>query len=215
MPLRRRPEIDRLDTIALAVQELEVLHDAVPARQLLVRAQLEAEELLGRPAGVLADEVLGHESAGRGAVRAEGEGEVRDRVGECVALLDPRARVRDEVGLVPRVDLSLRDRASPRHRLACLQALASVGPASKAAGLEILLREFKDTTNSIEVRRAIPIAIGEMVKAQEVSGDTFQVLKNALKEEDEQVWRNAGRALGKAKLTGEQAREVFQEQRIE
>ncbi|MGE0713211.1 MAG: HEAT repeat domain-containing protein [Planctomycetota bacterium] len=101
-------------------------------------------------------------------------------------------------------------------RLACLQALAAIGAPAKAAALEILLKEFRDKdANSLEVRRAIPVAVGELIKAQEVSGDTFQVLKNALKEEDEQVWRNAGHALGKGKLTGEQAREVFQEQRLE
>ena len=86
---------------------------------------------------------------------------------------------------------------------------------SKGAALEVLLREFRDDTNSIEVRRMLPVAIGELIKAQDVSGDTFQVLKNALKDEDEQIWRNSGRALGKGKLSGEQAREVYSEQRIE
>ena len=100
-------------------------------------------------------------------------------------------------------------------RLACLKALAAIGPTGKAAALEILLREFQDDTNSIEVRRAIPTAIGELIKGQAVSGETFQVLKNALKQEDPQVWTNAGRALGKGKLTGPQAREVYEEQRLE
>jgi len=100
-------------------------------------------------------------------------------------------------------------------RLACLKALAAIGPAGKSASLEILLREFQDDTNSIEVRRAIPTAIGEVIKGQVVSGDTFQVLKNALKQDDQGVWTNAGRALGKGKLTGPQAREVYEEQRLE
>jgi CheY-like chemotaxis protein len=100
-------------------------------------------------------------------------------------------------------------------RLACLKALAAIGPAAKGAALEILLREFQDDTNSIEVRRGIPTAIGELIKGQAVSGDTFQVLKNALKQDDQGVWTNAGRALGKGKLTGPQAREVYEEQRLE
>ncbi|HBP20142.1 MAG TPA: hypothetical protein DEA08_20425 [Planctomycetes bacterium] len=100
-------------------------------------------------------------------------------------------------------------------RLACLKALAAIGAPAKGAALEVLLREFRDDTNSIEVRRMLPVAIGELIKAQDVSGDTFQVLKNALKDEDEQIWRNSGRALGKGKLSGEQAREVYSEQRIE
>ena len=100
-------------------------------------------------------------------------------------------------------------------RLACLHGLAAVGPEGKGAALETLIREFQDDTNSIEVRRAIPLAVGELIKGAPVSGDTFQVLKNALKDSDAELVTNAGRALGKGKLTGEQAREVYEEQRLE
>ena len=78
-----------------------------------------------------------------------------------------------------------------------------------------LVREFKNTNNDIEVRRAIPTAIGEVIKNQQTPGEVFQVLKNALKSEDADVWRNSFHALGKGKLTGAQALEVFNEQRQE
>jgi CheY-like chemotaxis protein len=100
-------------------------------------------------------------------------------------------------------------------RLACLAALEAIGPAAREVGIEILTNEFQDETNSIEVRRALPRAIGEILKGSEIPGETFQLLKAALGSEDTELWRNAGYALGKAKLTGAQALEVFNEQRLE
>ena len=68
-----------------------------------------------------------------------------------------------------------------------------------------LVREFKDDTNSIEVRRAIPVAIGECIRGAPVPGEVFETLKAALKSEDADLWRNAGMAIGKGQLTGAQA----------
>ena len=44
---------------------------------------------------------------------------------------------------------------------------------------------------------------------------SLAALKAALAEEDERIWRAAGYALGKAKVTGAQSLEVFNEQRLE
>jgi len=100
-------------------------------------------------------------------------------------------------------------------RLACLEALSSVGPAARGAAFDVLVREFQDDTNSIEVRRALPKAIGECAKGGDLTGDAFQALKAALSHDDEGVWSAAGYALGKAKLTEAQALEVFKAQRLE
>jgi HEAT repeat protein len=100
-------------------------------------------------------------------------------------------------------------------RLACLKALESVGPAGRGAALDILVGEFQDETNSIEVRRALPLAIGEVAKGSAINGDTFDALKAALASDDEGIWKNSGYALGKAKLTGAQAFQVFNEQRLD
>ena len=100
-------------------------------------------------------------------------------------------------------------------RLACLKAISAIGPAASGACLNVLVSEFKDSVNAVEVRRALATAIGDCVAGQTISGDTFQVLKAALQEEDEGVWTAAGYALGKAKLTGAQSAEVFNEQRLD
>jgi CheY-like chemotaxis protein len=100
-------------------------------------------------------------------------------------------------------------------RLACLKALETVGPAAKGAAESVLVSEFQDESNSIEVRRALPKALGEVVKGSAIDGDTFQALKAALSSDDAEIWKNAGYALGKAKLTGAQALEVFNDQRLD
>ncbi len=100
-------------------------------------------------------------------------------------------------------------------RLACLAALEGIGPAAKPVALETLLKEFRDDTNSIEVRRALAKAMGELIRGEEIPGEVFLVLKDALGFDDEGVWRAAGYALGKGKLSGSQALQVFQEQRLE
>ncbi|RMG15221.1 MAG: hypothetical protein D6731_08810 [Planctomycetota bacterium] len=100
-------------------------------------------------------------------------------------------------------------------RLACLKALQTVGPAAREAALSVLVSEFQDETNSIEVRRELARAMGEVSKGSPLPDEAFQLLKAALASEDEELWRAAGYALGKAKLSGAQALEVFNEQRLD
>ena len=100
-------------------------------------------------------------------------------------------------------------------RLACLKAISAIGAQASSACLTVLVTEFKDSVNPVEVRTALATAIGDCVASQPISGDVFQVLKAALQEADESIWKAAGYALGKAKLTGAQAAEVMNEQRLE
>ncbi|MCO5169662.1 MAG: HEAT repeat domain-containing protein [Planctomycetes bacterium] len=99
-------------------------------------------------------------------------------------------------------------------RVACLEGLAAVGAAGRGT-LELLTREFTDSINSIEVRRALAKAMGEACKGQAMPEDTFKALLEACADEDRELHTNAGYALGKAKLTGAQALEVFRAQRLE
>ena len=55
--------------------------------------------------------------------------------------------------------------------------------------------------------------MGDCLKGKSVSGDVYQVLKSALAEDDAQVWEAAFYALGKPKLTAQQAYEVFVQER--
>lgn len=108
-----------------------------------------------------------------------------------------------------------RDAGRPDNvRIACLKAIGSVGP-SAGSGIPVMTAEFNDTTNSVEVRRALADAIGEAAKGQPLPAEAFEALKGALASDDEGVWRAAGYALGKAKLTGEQRAAVFNAQRLE
>lgn len=108
-----------------------------------------------------------------------------------------------------------RDAGRPDNvRIACLKAIGAVGPAA-SSGIAVMTAEFNDTTNSVEVRRALAEAIGEAAKGQALPAEAFEALKGALASDDEGVWRAAGYALGKAKLTGEQKAAVFNAQRIE
>lgn len=99
-------------------------------------------------------------------------------------------------------------------RIACLQAIEAVGGAARG-GLDVLAKEFTDTTNSVEVRRALAAAMGEASKGQALSPEAFEALKAGMAEEDEGVSTAAGYSLGKAQLTPQQAVEVFNAQRVE
>jgi HEAT repeat protein len=99
-------------------------------------------------------------------------------------------------------------------RVACLKGLSAVGAEGRST-LDVLTREFLDGTNSIEVRRAMATAMGDVSKGQAMPEDSFKALLAALADEDKELHTNAGYALGKATLTGAQALEVFVAQRQE
>lgn len=99
-------------------------------------------------------------------------------------------------------------------RVAVLKGLSAVGAPGKGE-LETLTREFTDSTNSIEVRRALATAMGDVCRGSAMPDDAFKALLAALADEDEELHTNAGYALGKAQLTGAQALEVFKAQRLE
>ncbi|MBI3725158.1 hypothetical protein HY251_14590, partial [bacterium] len=102
-------------------------------------------------------------------------------------------------------------------KIAAMKAIQTLGPKARAACLDTLTNLLKTKTNSVDVREGAAQAIGECIKGQAVSGDTFQVLKEAFGEtpDEERIWKPVGLALGKATLTGDQAREVFEAHRID
>jgi len=142
---------------------------------------------------------------------------IAHRAAQALASLDVRHTQFDVAAAAAALAKNVRrDAGRPDSvRLACVDALAAIGVAAKPAALEVLVREFRDDTNSVEVRRALPRAIGECIKGGPVSDDLFGVLKEALADDDQGVWSAAGYALGKAKLTGAQALAVFEAQRLE
>jgi len=142
---------------------------------------------------------------------------IAERAALAIAQLEPGHTVFDIAQAGPALAQNVK-RASGRPdrvRLACLQGISAVGPAARSVALDVLVTEFRDPINAVEVREALATAIGDVVQGQSLPGDTFQVLKAALGEDDERIWGAAGYALGKANLTGQQALEVFQEQRLE
>jgi HEAT repeat protein len=100
-------------------------------------------------------------------------------------------------------------------KIAAMKAIAAIGPKIRGACLEPLLLVLKDKNLSVDVREAACNAIGEVVKGQEFSGDGFKTLGAAAGEDDDRINAAACKALGKARLTGDQAREVFEQYRIE
>jgi CheY-like chemotaxis protein len=100
-------------------------------------------------------------------------------------------------------------------KVAAMKAIAAIGPKVRGACLDALTLVFKDKNNSVDVREAAAIAIGECVKGQAFSGDAFKALKAGCAEDEERIWSAASFALGKANLTGDQKLEVFGELRIE
>jgi len=74
---------------------------------------------------------------------------------------------------------------------------------------------LKDKNFSVDVREAAATAIGEVAKGQELSGDGFKSLEAAVGEDEDRINMAACKALGKAHLTGDQAREVMESYRIE
>lgn len=108
-----------------------------------------------------------------------------------------------------------RDAGRPDEvRVACLQALTAIGAPGRGT-LDVLVREFTDSTNSIEVRRALATAMGAVCKGQAMPDDAFKALLQATGDADEELHTNAGYALGKAQLTGAQALAVFKAQRLQ
>lgn len=99
-------------------------------------------------------------------------------------------------------------------RVACLKGLSAVGAEGRGT-LDVLTREFTDTTNSVEVRRAMATAMGDVSKGQAMPDDAFKALLAALADDDQELHTNSGYALGKATLTGAQALQVFVAQRQE
>jgi len=108
-------------------------------------------------------------------------------------------------------------RADEGVKIAAMKAIAAVGPKAKADCLDPLIQVFKAGESSVDVREAAANAIGECLKGSSLdkSADVFKTLKAALNDPEERIWRAAGFALGKAQLTGDAAREVLEEQRIE
>jgi CheY-like chemotaxis protein len=108
-------------------------------------------------------------------------------------------------------------RADDSVRIAAMKAIAAAGPKAKNDCLEPLLTVFKTKENSVDVREAAAVAIGECMKGSplDAAADVFKTLKAATNEEDERIWKAAGTALGKAQLSGEAARQLLEEQRIE
>lgn len=100
-------------------------------------------------------------------------------------------------------------------RIASMKALAAVGTKAREQALSALVSVFLNKEeNATEVRVAAANAIGSLIRGQQVSGETFQALKAALAEENTAIWDAAGHALGKALLTGDQRRQVYEEQRL-
>lgn len=100
-------------------------------------------------------------------------------------------------------------------KIAAMKAIASIGPKVRGACLDSLLLVFKDKNLSVDVREAAANAIGEVVKGQALQGDGFKTLKEGFGEEEDRIWSAVGKALGKAELTGDQRREVFEQHRVE
>lgn len=142
---------------------------------------------------------------------------VAERAARAIASLDRRHSQFDISAAATALSQNVRrDAGRPDAvRLACLEAISAIGPAASGPALEVMVREFRDETNSIELRRALPRAIGDVLRGSAVSDDVFQALLGALAHSDEGVWEAAGYALGKAKLTGAQALAVFEAQRLE
>jgi HEAT repeat protein len=100
-------------------------------------------------------------------------------------------------------------------KIAAMKAIAAVGPKLRGACLEALLGLIKDKNFSVDVREAACNAVGEVVKGQDFQGDGFKTLESAAGEDEDRINASACKALSKARLTGEQAREVFESYRIE
>jgi len=100
-------------------------------------------------------------------------------------------------------------------KIAAMKAIAAIGVRVRGACLDPLLLVLKDKNFSVDVREAAATAIGEVAKGQELSGDGFKSLEAAVGEDEDRINMAACKALGKAHLTGDQAREVMESYRIE
>ena len=100
-------------------------------------------------------------------------------------------------------------------KIAAMKAIAAIGPKVRGATENALLLVLKDKNLSVDVREAACNALGEAAKGAELQGDSFKTLEAAAGEDEDRINLAACRALGKARLTGEQAREVFESYRIE
>ncbi len=141
--------------------------------------------------------------------------EIAKRAALALAAIPQDHTVLDVGKAAPALAAALQASRPDDVKIAAMKAIQSLGPKARQACLEPLTGLLKVETNSVDVREAAAQAIGECVKGQTVAGDTFKVLKEAFGDPEERIWKSVGYALGKATLTGEQAREVFEQHRID
>lgn len=140
-----------------------------------------------------------------------------DKVAENAALAIASLQDKQTLYKLERANKSLINNCTGRVdpvRIAAMKGLGAVGPKARTAALNTLVAVFKNKDNSTEVRVAAANAMGEVLRNQEVQGDAFQTLKAALAEDSTAIWKAAGYALGKAKLSNKQRLEVYVEQRL-
>ncbi len=130
---------------------------------------------------------------------------------EALASLTVKHTVFDAKPSIPALTEALHGRPDPVR----IPALRALGRLKASGSLEEVLAVFNNTGNVTDVRVAAAYAVGEIIKDESVSDATFKSLLSALSEDEEQVWKAAGNALGKGNLTGAQREEVFVNQRIE
>lgn len=140
-----------------------------------------------------------------------------DKVAENAALAIASLQDKQTLFKLERANKSLINNCTGRPnevRIAAMKGLGAVGPKARTAALNTLVAVFKNKENATEVRVAAANAIGEVLRNQAVQGDAFQTLKASLTEDSTAIWKAAGYALGKAKLTNKQRLEVYVEQRL-
>ncbi|MFA5795340.1 MAG: hypothetical protein WC980_09805 [Candidatus Brocadiia bacterium] len=93
-----------------------------------------------------------------------------------------------------------------------MPAAMALGKFGDATALQPLKNSFVNKENAKEVRVKLAQAIGEILRvnpAETINKEMYEALKNGLMEEDLGIQEACARALGNAKLSLIQQRELF------
>jgi HEAT repeat protein len=131
---------------------------------------------------------------------------------EALASLDPKRTIFNLGKAVPALTAAL-EKQPDEVRIPAMRAL---GNLQAKEALDKLAWVFTNKENRKPARVAAADAMGDIMKGGAgITPKIFVALKEALKEPDMDIFEACGRALGKARLTEDQYRKVFIEQRID